>query len=361
MGVKEGAVVAHVAKYTRGAVGHMFKHYERAKDEKGEYIKFGNENIDTSRTHLNYNLAPNRDISQGEFVKQRCSEVQCLNRKDVNVMCSWVVTAPAELPKGREKEFFEQTYKFLENRYGEKNVVSAHVHMDEVTPHMHFAFVPVVYDPKKDMEKVSAKLKVCKSDLKTFHKDLESSLERYFGREVGILNQATKEGNKTILELKRESAAQLSSELENSIKALKGVKSTISELEHIEVKKSLIGGKLTLSERDFNKLLDTAKQGVYDSNEIYNLKRDIKSLKENIQSYKDGANKNSDIITELRKENLTLKKNLKSLKEQGKAMFETLKKHDLVPEAEHYLKNMRETEKQIPKVKVPTRGWDMER
>mgnify|MGYP001021156440 CR=1 FL=1 len=29
--------MAHVMKMTRWAVGHMFKHYERAKDEKGEY------------------------------------------------------------------------------------------------------------------------------------------------------------------------------------------------------------------------------------------------------------------------------------------------------------------------------------
>ena len=34
--------MAHVAKYTRGAVGHLFKHFERAKDEKGDYIKFSN-------------------------------------------------------------------------------------------------------------------------------------------------------------------------------------------------------------------------------------------------------------------------------------------------------------------------------
>ena len=34
--------MAHVAKYTRGALGHMFAHYERAKGKDNEYIKFGN-------------------------------------------------------------------------------------------------------------------------------------------------------------------------------------------------------------------------------------------------------------------------------------------------------------------------------
>ena len=156
--------MAHVAKYTRGALGHMFAHYERAKGKDNEYIKFGNENIDTSKSHLNYNLGPKRNISQGDFVKKRCNEVKCLNRKDVNVMCSWVITAPKDLDLKQQKKFFIESYKFLESRYGADNVISAYVHLDEVTPHMHFSFVPVIYDAKKDVLKVSAKQKISKSD-----------------------------------------------------------------------------------------------------------------------------------------------------------------------------------------------------
>ena len=74
--------MAHVAKYSKGALGHMFAHYERAKDKDGEYIKFGNEDIDTNKSYLNYNLAPNHNMRQGKFLKKRCSEVKCLNRKD---------------------------------------------------------------------------------------------------------------------------------------------------------------------------------------------------------------------------------------------------------------------------------------
>jgi len=80
--------------------------------------------------------------------------------------------------------------------------------MDEITPHMHFAFVPVVADRRKGNEKVSAKECVTKKDLQTFHPDLERHMEQVFGREIGILNDATKSGNRTVAELKRESAAQ---------------------------------------------------------------------------------------------------------------------------------------------------------
>lgn len=211
--------MANVLKATRAALGHLFKHYERGLDSKGEPVKFGNQNIDSSRSHLNYNLAPKRDISQGEFVKQRCSEVHCLKRKDINVMCSWVVTMPKDLPEHLEQDFFKATYKFLADRYGgEQNVVSAYVHKDEVTPHLHFAFVPVTFDKKKDRYKVSAKEVINKTELQRFHKELQEYLESVLGCPVNVLNEATLEGNKSIEELKRGTAqaelAQLKAELE---------------------------------------------------------------------------------------------------------------------------------------------------
>ena len=132
-----GGIVANVQKFTRAASGHLCAHFERGKDENGEYIRFGNQNIDVERTSLNYNLAPDHDGGQIAFIQRRTSEVKCLNRADVNVVCSWVVTLPRDF--GRGKEFFKESYRFLADRYGENNVISAHVHKDENQPHMHFA------------------------------------------------------------------------------------------------------------------------------------------------------------------------------------------------------------------------------
>ena len=103
--------MANYAKYTKGAMGHLTKHYERAKGENGQYIKFGNQDIDISKTHLNYNLAP--DHNQLDFIHQRLGEVYCMKRKDVNVMCSWIVTAPQDLKPEQEKAFFQESYNFL--------------------------------------------------------------------------------------------------------------------------------------------------------------------------------------------------------------------------------------------------------
>lgn len=203
--------MAHMMKHTKASCGHMFAHFDR----KAEHIS--NENLDRTRTHLNYNLATHQQMDQGEFVRQRCSEVRCQNRKDVNVMVSWVVTAPKDLPEAEHKAFFQASYDFLQKRYGRENVVSAYVHMDEVTPHMHFAFVPVVHTFKQDRKnpdilteiyKVSAKECVNRYDLQSFHDSLQRYVSKELGHEVSILNEATKEGNRSIEELKRQSAAE---------------------------------------------------------------------------------------------------------------------------------------------------------
>lgn len=96
--------MAHLMKSTRGATGGLTRHYERFKNEKGEYLKFGNQEINIEKTHLNYNLAAEKN--QLEFIKKRTSEIRCLNRKDVNVMCSWVVTLPGEIKTPEDQEKF---------------------------------------------------------------------------------------------------------------------------------------------------------------------------------------------------------------------------------------------------------------
>ena len=191
--------MAHVEKYTSGAAGRMLKHYERAPVEHR-----GNENIKPELTELNYNLAfENQPMPQAAFVAQRLKGVRVQKRADVNVLCDWVITQPQELPADESRAFFEATYAFLRDRYGERNVVSAYVHMDEVTPHMHFAFLPIVADQKRGGEKLCAKEVINRKELQMFHTALQNAVERDLGIEVHLLNGATQDGNKSVTELKR--------------------------------------------------------------------------------------------------------------------------------------------------------------
>lgn len=215
--------MANVSKYNRAATGQLCQHYERKKGEDGQYIKFGNQDIDLSKTGQNYNLAPHREGGQINFIRKRTSVVKCLNRSDVNVMCSWVVTLPKTFPLAKEREFFRETYRFLAERYGEKNVVSAYVHRDENQPHVHFAFIPVTIG-KNGKEKVSAKEVLTKAELTKFHPDLQRDLEQHFGFEVEILNGSTAGGNRTMQELKaqraKEQAEAVCTEYEHQINGL---------------------------------------------------------------------------------------------------------------------------------------------
>lgn len=172
--------MAHVKKYTQGALFNMLGHYDRT-------AKHSRENIDPSLTHLNYNLAEKwQPLPQKEFIDKRLSQVRVQKRKDVNVMCSWVLTAPKSLDPREYKRFFKAGYRFMERRYGRDNVISAYVHMDEPSamPHMHFAFVPVLHDLEKGIDRLCAKKVVSRQDLKSFHNDLEAEISRSLGHGV---------------------------------------------------------------------------------------------------------------------------------------------------------------------------------
>lgn len=227
----------HVAKYTSTQCGQLLTHYNR---NHGEDRNYSNTNIDKEKTHLNYNLAPDRgDMTEKEFMDNRLEEVKHLNRADVIHLADWVVTLPQDF-KGDSRDFFQATYDTLAQRYGEQNVVSAYVHMDEKTPHMHFAFMPIVVTHDREghtIEKLSAKEVLTREELREIHPIMEKQLSRSLDRDVHLLNGATAEGNRSIKELQRETAVR---SLEK-IADLERVKDKM--VEPAEPKKSLTRGE----------------------------------------------------------------------------------------------------------------------
>ena len=187
-------------KFTRNQSGNILVHCNRSDPNR----TYKNQEIDHSKTYLNYNLAPeHKGMTDYEFMKKRCEEFKILKRKDVNWLVSWVITMPADYT-GNKALFFREAYNFMENRYGKDNVVSAYVHLDETSPHMHFCFVPVIFDKKKQEYKVNAKQCINKVELKQIHPEMQEYLENKLQTKVNILNGATAEGNKTIEQLKKE-------------------------------------------------------------------------------------------------------------------------------------------------------------
>ncbi len=309
--------LAHVMKSTKIAIGGLTRHFERYKKENGEYIQFSNQEIDISRTHLNYNLATHQNLSQLEFIKKRTSEVHCPNRKELNVMCNWLVTKPKDIEPGEQERFFEETYKFLQNRYGKDNVISSYVHLDETTPHMHFAFIPIIYDKKKEYYKVCAKEVVNRVDLKTFHTDLSKSMASIFKRRISILNEATEHGNKSVLGLKQETYLKKSKEIDKKIKKIEDMNDALNNYDiNYKDKKPGLLKKVSLTEEEYNKLILKAKLGervdfYREENQEVNKIKD--KLSDTLKKYDDIVKKYNSLVSNikhLKNENSVLKENM---------------------------------------------------
>ncbi len=328
--------MANYAKYTKGAMGHMLKHYERAKDVNGEYLKFGNQDIDPERTLQNYNLAP--EHNQLGFIHERLDEVYCMKRKDVNVMCSWVVTAPKDLEPERERDFFKEAYSFLEEKYGKENVVSSYVHMDEKSPHMHFCFMPVVPDQKRGGYKVSAKECVTRTDLAQFHDQLQDRMNEK-GLRCSIINEATAEGNMAVKELKQGTARE---ELK---KVRRATKEEQARLKDLQVKKKALNREIEAL-RDMKdiqgKLLNGGQIDDIDTESVLFDDSKVKIRKEDLENLiktarmGDRANKTYEVSKDyLQKAQKTLETVSRKRKEPIPERMERLK---LKKELENYSK-----------------------
>ena len=248
--------MAHLKKNTRGAVPGLAVHFERKTDHHT------NKDIDVSKTYLNQDLMADGSDMLSRF-NARLNDVYCMKRDDVKALATWIVTLPEELaesPYEQQSAFFEATTNFLNDRYGQENAVAAVVHYDETTPHLHYAFVPVVFDVKKSRYKVSAKEVLTRHDLQTFHEDLDQDLKKVLPfYEHGILNNKTlpfenvaeiKKYNDQFNALKNELA-----EVEDNIRAKQAVlKITDQALTEVDLaEKQIDAFKQDLSKNIFGK------------------------------------------------------------------------------------------------------------
>ena len=316
--------MANVKHFHRSAVRSILNHVTRTDN-------YSNKDIDSSRSKYNYSLTTH---DPHEAYKRRLSEVHCLNRANVNTLSSWCVTLPKGVKQADQKKFFEETVKFLKNRYGERNCVCADVHYDETTPHLHYCFIPVVFDEKKQREKVDRKSIFTLKELKTFHNDLQSHINKSLGYEVPILNGELKNRkNLSINELKQRTAQKLE-EIEKSYDLKKEF------LTNLEETTGAIGQDfglfVTMSKKKAIKLINTSvsvnemksylskidklnkdylnsingKKFIEVSNQLNNYKEKNKILEEQNIELKKQINSYSSLVSEnkkLKKENEVLK------------------------------------------------------
>ena len=131
-------------KYKGPEIGRIEAHDERTKE-----TYTSNPDIDPSRTHLNFHLVEPKGRYRAEAERQ-IAAAGCRTRSDSVRVVEMLVTASPEFFQDKKpkeiRTFFREALDFLWQKQNPDTILSAVVHMDEKTPHMHLSFVPLTED-----------------------------------------------------------------------------------------------------------------------------------------------------------------------------------------------------------------------
>ena len=165
-------LVLHMEKFKKDAIRGIESHNRRKRRSRT------NPDIDYGRSAANYDLAAGAPEDYAAAVQDRIDRLLLTRavRKDAVQLCGLVVSSDREffqtLTPEETRRFFEESAKFLTGFVGRENVISAMVHMDETTPHMHFFHVPVTKDGR-----LSAKDIYTRRSLKRLQAELPRHLQ----------------------------------------------------------------------------------------------------------------------------------------------------------------------------------------
>ncbi len=284
--------IIRIQKIKTNAISGIQIHDKRVKN-----ISHSNKDIDFSKSKLNYRLDNKVNETYHETIKNRIGELNLKKavRKDAIKMGQALVTSDTDffnsISKEQQEQFFKDSYYFLKDRYGEKNIISATVHLDEKTPHLHFNFVPVTED-----NRLSAKNVFKRSEYKTLHDDFYDCI----GSKYGLLRGEKKETPQKHLpvqEFKKETLKQLN-----------------KDIELLENKKNVIDNSINKVLNEYNRLSDTVKKTkssyIYTNNLDYQIsklnkekvilnKKDFEILKQNVNNLYLISEENTKLENEL--------------------------------------------------------------
>lgn len=191
-------------------------------DAQGAYIHndrrskgHSNKDIDPRRTHLNFWCKKNELTYIKEFDKLKKEyDLKGTIRSNSNIMCEIMITSDNaffnKIGLEETKRYFKESYKFVCNykNLGEKYIVSAAVHLDETTPHMHLVYIPVIHTKDtegKDIDKIC-----CRDFWKGIdsYRQLQNAFHKYitskgFDLERGLSVEETGAKHEKIEDLKK--------------------------------------------------------------------------------------------------------------------------------------------------------------
>ena len=185
------AIIRNI-KYKRENLKGIYRHNERKNKN------YSNRNINPELSHLNYSLKNCKHSYEKEFdlIKEKYNlkgQIKTVS----NIACEYIITSDKEyfnsIGIDETKRYFETAYRFVceYKNLGEQYILSAKVHMDEETPHMHLIFIPVVHT--KDKKGISIDKIACSEFWKT--KDSYRQLQDAFYNYMVANNFELERGN----------------------------------------------------------------------------------------------------------------------------------------------------------------------
>ena len=324
-----------------------------------------NPDIDTSLSKLNYDLVDrtqNYKTDIENFINENKTTTRAV-RKDAVLVNEWIISSDKDffdnLTESEIENFFERSKDYFAEKFGEKNIRYATVHLDESTPHMHMGIVPFDKD-----NKLSAKRVFNRQALRDVQEELPKYLQD-FQFEIARGQKGSERKNLTVPEFKKlkEEEREIKKELEikkdelmaytKENKIDKEIDITpIKEMEDVEIEtdeKSLFGitktktvrqwtGNIVLSEKDYLKLRQKVNKGKQAEGkleailetDVYQENKELKNeLKDQIDKNDKDIDDYNDLVkryNNLYEENTSLKNQIGDLKEEIKLIYQSTKR-----------------------------------
>lgn len=323
-----GYAVLHLEKAS-GTDSGMSAHIERTIKPK---------NADPSRTHLNRELIrfPDGVQSRTEAIQHRLDTAKLkrkIGKNQVRAIRALLTGSPEDMKRiqaeGRLDEWCNDNLKWLRATFGGENVVSAVLHMDETTPHIHATLIPIVTGERrkakaeqpdgkrKYKKKDSTANRLCADDvmtrvnLKAYQDNYAQSMQGY-GLKRGI------EGS----EARHITTSQYYRDLLNQSESIQAdIKNLTAEREQAEKELSRIRGEIKTGELKSEFISVSTKAvkrfgSLFDNKEVRQKEEEIKAL----------TDENNDLKSEISALNKHIQQIEKDHKEETDKLKNTLDK-----------------------------------
>ena len=293
------------AKYKRENLKAVYRHNERKNKN------YSNKDIDKTKSYLNYALKEPEFNYEKQFDKIREKyDLKGQIKTVSNIVCEYVITSDNDFFKRigekETKRYFETAYKFVceYKDLGEQYILSAKVHYDERSPHMHLLFLPVVHTTDKKGKPIE---KLACSEFwkaKDSYRQLQNAFFEYmvsngFYLKRGLPKEETNREHYTVKEYKN------ITNFEKTKETLKSIKLELPEVPDLKDKKKVMIGRDEKILNDIIKPKDKLIEELYQDN--VTLHKELSKQAKIIEEAEKYQNERDKMIADNKELNNTVK------------------------------------------------------